>query len=950
MEAKMTVEITNETAGKKTDEAEGIIIRLFRKLTPNKSDARIDKLQYVVWSGFDAMNIESVQSMEQFYNFDGDENFEKNGSDFRKIFEEQRMCLYRFNNEEKDSKENNDDDFLKPDYIKDGEQMPLITLAEIKLDDDYLKLKKLDDCVENIRDILHDLKRKLVEKIGVKAAYEFRIYRSLGYSDFVIIFRSATFIYSSYAIDQLGNTRYQNGNKQDGSYSFIWSSYTLLGIAREQRCWDCWDDNNFSSVHIRMTIKPGVVIKNIINRIDKTINGNTDMDNKGQKGYSIEGGFIFGKYDVEIIIKPKNQKAGAKRIIELFVEKEQGIWPVLHPFSEKYITQTNTNWIFDSSFTKKLPIVKNEKLLQNLKPLYLEHSKPIFNDFIENYNKMRERLPDSLRRPLKELLNCYERLMRDHSTKPLLFGLHDVFSTFFEVLEDYFDENLKENEQEQEEMLKSLKEFIRMLAELINDRVQASRPLFETPAYNLKFIGSITKINMAYSSLINDVVGGIEKYIGGKLEKTGRYLNSKLTIFLTLQLSDKIESNLLFKNSSLKPKKNLIYISSDITSFFNPEMAVKLLLHEIGHYIRPVDRSERNIVYLEMICRYVAIAITYNQLKIGGSSAINKDMPIVGSIVGYIEKMLFTVVWSYMKENSKDSLRLGTFMEEMFPNISNALLFKRNGPMGKDDNESYNAWLKDISKSKGKNFESHTVKEDMDYNTFYNEPWIEMLDNIYIEVSESWDSILEENKITMARHLAQCRLNEDTQENRKDFVKGIIKYFDTREFEDKVDEATINIKNIFIEVVADTFMSILLKLGEKEYNELIDVYYNSISIGEVSSNGNAKLKKDSLEIRSEIVSRLLSRINRPSKNDMEGMCDTKFPHYYEVYGLYKLVKYIATIYDLYQDLIAGKEGLMEIHNLIKEYKKLEIDSGNRLGRQMRFIEEYWQKSLKGLVG
>lgn len=69
--------------------------------------------------------------------------------------------------------------------------MPYIALTEVKLNDTYIGLKGLDYCQKKIEEILE--KGCLNQIPEHKTFYCFRIYRSLGYGDFVIIFRSHSY-------------------------------------------------------------------------------------------------------------------------------------------------------------------------------------------------------------------------------------------------------------------------------------------------------------------------------------------------------------------------------------------------------------------------------------------------------------------------------------------------------------------------------------------------------------------------------------------------------------------------------------------------------------------------------------------------------------------------------------------------------------------------------------
>ena len=164
-----------------------------------------------------------------------------------------------------------------------------------------------------------------------------------------------------------------------------------------------------------------------------------------------------------------------------------------------------------------------------------------------------------------------------------------IFYTFFDFIEKISilleqnkkilnsnqDKTNKEKKIIISDVMDSLETSLLNLSELISNRFQASRLSFEVPQYNLKFLGSISKIYKAYSCLIHKILESCKN-------------EEKIKFFANIKLLKTMFSMQYFKKI---PNDNIL-ISIDFTTndFFYFNESIPLIFHEVFHYIKtPFD-------------------------------------------------------------------------------------------------------------------------------------------------------------------------------------------------------------------------------------------------------------------------------------------------------------------------------------------------------------------------
>ena len=885
--------VTKDTLPSNIDysRTKGLLVRLFKRLVPNHINAKNIQFDFFMWCSFDGMKMKKVDDISEFY-IDNRINSE---DIFHGIYEEQNMCLYSTCGIDSTLLT----DRLSVENINKGGiiSLPLIALVEIKIYDQYINNASLKEC-EN----------KIALSLDSDHGIKYQIFRSLGHSEFVILLRAASYrnVYSAIGYLKENNTE------------MILSIYSILGITINKNAWELWDDNDFEKVSIDLSLKTASSMQNIKDKIELQINKEDD--------YIIEGTDVLGKYDGNILItkngEKKNTGANMRDIVLLYLGKNGALNLETTHYCNN-INNTHTTWMY-----KNRQAVNGRKTLEEPEILNTNRRYLIFaKNLKEIYALIENKLPENFRIPLKELVHCYERLSWSDYTSSLVYDLEDILRIFFFLLIDsagLITKNIIQllniNQIESADLnssfrklnIQSTKLVISMISELINDRIQANRSLFESPVYNIKFNGSIAKIFSAYAAVINTVEDETRICLSKQnlqRQSTGEKIVPSY-YFLTMDLSNTVVSHLFFyEDIEYNPLFKLISINCDSTSFFQPEDAVCSIMHEMSHYMDVTDNNKKEQCLLSIICKSIAQIVLMKLLMLkdispvsDGRIALSYFQPVFVSIARALKKILNR----YSGKNRINVLERCVSKE--FPRFFYELMIKAVNEL--------------------KTTECITIKALHRLCCYLVKK--QDIDRRYFEMYIKYAGIM--------------GVNEPSEDNRNAFTQKFFEVFELRSTAEEITESLYMLRVIFNELYADTHMLTLLDLSGKDYLKFVNKWFERSGI-------NFKNETDeAYTITLRKIMALAFVINGNSGSETgEGMpypCEEYEKYKEKVHIAFKstldesLIQFIRELRDIWSKNIL--KYCPELSTLCKLYRKMCLGTrGKNIGRQIEFIEHYW---------
>jgi len=530
----------------------GFLVRLFNK--PPEGLPFSPKYQFYALGYYDGIKVENVSDLKSYFIHNSRQKKRSSGKNEIELcdFEEQRLCLYL----PKD---------LRGDIFQYKKGKPFIVIIQINFDV-HEKPITYGQMQSEINSIL--LKFNGLEK---------ELFSSLGFSDYVLVSRMENIDLVNQIILEI---RGMTVNDQK-----VRSTYTVIGFAKNQVL-----SEKFLDQTVNASLRIGLLDRNSYANLHATISNSL-----GVLTYSVA--HLVGRYDEEISLF----KVSIKELLGLFVNTDPNHPPLLDPIGSLYndnIRYTNTRLLLDNQERS----IDNEKenLFYNTvsknatkkQPTYLVGSARLINviDFLEK----NELLPESSIISLNRLIRIYLLTQRP-TISDGRFGdnLHVVMEDLFtlilfdlgfteKTINKIFEHGFIKAKALSSPDLDTLEESISIIADHIHAQTQGSSHIFESPAFNSKFVGSSKGILSVYSTIVEAFQDSINGF-------TNPMSNNFIT---TIDNSMKIMSTVLFPAASFESKKKLTAISLDISSFFDLRTGIPYVIHEIGHgffYFEAID-------------------------------------------------------------------------------------------------------------------------------------------------------------------------------------------------------------------------------------------------------------------------------------------------------------------------------------------------------------------------
>ncbi len=279
-----------------------IKVELYRRLANNPGNEDDKPFPFLLWGYFDWMNSVEINNLSEFYNASEDKDKGEQN------YEIHQLCLYaplggkRFEKIEQSI-----------------ELPPLLVLTEIKINEniiaeDHKTIQEQPDCLpsDSLKRIIADHIDKYIEKNRNRDTHtppEYQIYSSLGYADFVVVFRTEDYQTVSCIIDDL---RTKMDDKKN--VKLIRSTYSLTGLDRSNL--EQISNNTNYDISLRISLKKPRNLPDVKKEINNRLSSKLKPDIKT----------VFGKYDLDILFKnfPLNEYA------KLFNEPDE----LFHPMGE----------------------------------------------------------------------------------------------------------------------------------------------------------------------------------------------------------------------------------------------------------------------------------------------------------------------------------------------------------------------------------------------------------------------------------------------------------------------------------------------------------------------------------------------------------------------------------------------------------------------------------------
>lgn len=760
-----------------------VLIRLLHK--PPTLIQKIPPYKFFTLGYFDGIVVDhKVSSLEDFY-------FEKKkqGKETQyqtSGFEEQHLCLYT-----KYPSEN-----YSLIFDNDIHKLPLIVITELRLKDETkipfnVLQQKITEAVKKFSN----------ENLNSELLIKWELFNSLGFNDFAIVFRLNRINVMRKLILNIRNIRFDN-------QKIVYSTYSIAGFCRNYEKSQTLSETVTASIQVSM--RDSQSYKEVEEQINLEL----------QSGVVISK-HMLGKYDEEFRIE-----TDIRDFLGLFYKnKKEVIFTPNHQFYLKHINFTSTKILLanngskvsdsidpdsqnsDSNYSGELEnslngdeqlriqIERNEKALRN----YCDRVRKIPN------------FPESPAISLSRLVNSFSIASRSKLTdKTSESNMYEILEMFFHLIfadSGYSFPQIKINPdfqmqgQSRNIDLRSLERGIENISNLFQTQIQASSYLFESPSFNLKFIGSLKTIQKMYAQ----VVESFEKSINGI--RAGMKNNEKINFFTTIDTSSLIMSSVLFPRAIHRAELKLVPIQLDITSFYDFEFAIPYLIHEIGHHFFAKE------TIIKFISFYIRL-VTINYFNASSLGVEVNDVVFSNPKIQEVVRTLSTIILE----------RYGNQLIDRIVQLS-------------PDNSFWKNKTPDLDYFITHIFEEIFLRDDGEVNIAEEKFLGETYDILFSMLNENPLEINESSKIKpIIEFLRFYRLNENTEINKKEFIKQLITFLIIDRYEIELEksfhEQVVGKENYdqeshaflildFVgEILADCFMQQILKLTPSQYLKL----------------------------------------------------------------------------------------------------------------------------------
>ena len=313
-----------------------------------------------------------------------------------------------------------------------------------------------------------------------------------------------------------------------------------------------WSGNPKADLIIRLNLKSKDAYETVIDRLNS-------------EGISKDISTLFlGKCVLDVKVKCRED-------LLKFFQQPEGIFNGQSDFYIDNISSSRSYWSVD---------------LGEVPSFSVEVTDYMKNDFSDMDNP--DRTFESEYPLLQFVLKEYQRLIKSNMCATWASLLQKQYHTVCTFVENYIGADDK----------RQLYSLLKHLANVLQHIRQASTPVAEVPYHNYTYSGSYNDILKMYYGVITTLFE-----VGFQMPHNRNTIQHKINFCVDFESTTEIHSTMysldvLEENSGDKEERFIVF-HLPFNAFSNIEDTVKLLTHEVFHYIAPYDRVRRNKLLIE---------------------------------------------------------------------------------------------------------------------------------------------------------------------------------------------------------------------------------------------------------------------------------------------------------------------------------------------------------------
>lgn len=410
------------------------------------------------------------------------------------------------------------------------------------------RFKRPIEDIKNVKERIHQKITGILQ--GRKICWQG--FHSLGAEDFVGIFLADTIKELAVAVEALRQMSITNEWKDEELFGSICS---FFGFNTPE-----FSGQPEADLSIKLNLKSGTLRSEARAELEK------ELKAKFKETYRdiVIKDLMVGKgcFQVEI----PNHKA----ILECFANSEEGIFNACSLFYSKYVASSRTYWSVEMGEE-----FHSEDNIGNVK---------IIPNTVGAVADMKRSEDSGLPPVSRFILKEYERMLNSNNClwwKPILKRQYEVYADF---VKGY-------TEQGDFETLCTLNNKMQTVLLHIN---QATAPIYEIPYHNYYYSGSYNDILRMYYGIISAIFN-----LGCELPRTEGTKRHKIVFSVDFEAATKVHSTMYKLRDGSDNDARFVVFHLPYDAFMEFDKTVRLLFHEVFHYIAPYERKKRNNVFVK---------------------------------------------------------------------------------------------------------------------------------------------------------------------------------------------------------------------------------------------------------------------------------------------------------------------------------------------------------------
>ncbi len=402
--------------------------------------------------------------------------------------------------------------------------------------------------VKDVTDVGQKVNKKISEYLEDKNVL-WQGFNSLGPEDFAGIFLAGNIADLSEVIEFIKQISYTNSYDGNSENKLFNSIYSFLGMNNSR-----FEQEPKANLLVRLYLKPGCIKNEIYNKL------NSELERIFDDKFSIRD-VISGKGCLEVEIE------NHMKIFSCFYNNKEAIFNGQSDFYSKYIENSRTYCLV---------------LQHGVSNVYSENIGEIDickeNNFINNISGISGIHPIS-----RFILKEHQRMI---NSKRCLWW-RNILQRQYEV---YFKFVKKYTEDKNETAICTLNNKVQTVLLHIN---QATAPIYELPYHNYYYSGSYNDILKMYYGMIASVFN-----IAYKLPRSEESIQYDIAYCVDFEAAIRVHSSMYNLNNDTE---RFVIFHLPYEAFMKFDKTVKLLLHEVFHYVAPFDRKDRNFILVKIL-------------------------------------------------------------------------------------------------------------------------------------------------------------------------------------------------------------------------------------------------------------------------------------------------------------------------------------------------------------